>query len=616
MKNGLLLLLLMVALVAMTATAGAMAPVVKTLPAVIIGDNGDIGTGDATTAAHLLKYVNVFNLASPGVIERRTNPEDPAKLHVWYTVSVASGATTLKVSNAANLVTPMTPAEASALQATGARPTGKQINTTSDFWLSLIEDAPGVGKTSAANAAAATADANGATAAELAATVANNPKTVTLYAVDVDSVTSKVGTGAFDVYSLLNTADGYSQRVINIFNNTFTGSADGWTAVPGSGSKGTLDRSGTALTMKGAATLNTNGNVNYDKWAIQVPAGSSQNMDGMIFRATAHFTGNASSATLMPQYRLFAQDDMFLHGVSANVTSTNAAGDNGTVENMPSASTADPIENRLYWAVPTDLTDYSDTGYLNGGLAAGDDKRDYVLSFELVQIEANDTGMLSMEDMVLDVIPRPADVTPAVQWGSATGAIAFTDATNGFADAGAMPGGLPSSLAEGKVTVAAGGVTLDFGTATAVKAYRAANPVGASVMPAYASGKLMRTTWNVSCAGNIPVGFRLLAATQTAASFGAKASVDYFTPAFGAHQQYKSGTGHTVLAGTPKAGGSTIETYFFSGVAPAGALVMYPSAEVFQQDFVGSGATANWNGWGRPQPVTISAIAVEVMDAD
>jgi len=102
MKNGLAFVLVMVALVALTIPAGATAPTIQTLPAVIIGDAGDV-SGSGTEATHLLRYLNVFNLADPSIITRPNNPDDPTKLSVWYKVTVDSGSTVLKVSNATAL---------------------------------------------------------------------------------------------------------------------------------------------------------------------------------------------------------------------------------------------------------------------------------------------------------------------------------------------------------------------------------------------------------------------------------------------------------------------------------------------------------------------------------
>jgi len=164
--------------------APAIGPVIQQIPDVIIGDMGDVENGDGE-ALHLLRYVNVVNLDD---ITNEPNSGDPSKLVFWYEVANA----TLRVSNSTALIEPLTAEESAQLRASQAvkPPLSKSITQGTDFWLSLIEDAPGPGKSHAASAASASAAENGNTAAGLSAADATGGKTVVLYVID-DVLTSQ-----------------------------------------------------------------------------------------------------------------------------------------------------------------------------------------------------------------------------------------------------------------------------------------------------------------------------------------------------------------------------------------------------------------------------------------
>lgn len=612
MKNGLVLLLLMVALVAMTASAGAMAPVVGPLPAVIIGSSGDIA-GPATAETHLLRYVNVFNLSDPGVITRRTNPDDVSKLAVWYSV-LGTDSAKLKVSTSASLITAMTAAEATALTTVGTQPaTTKRIkaSTAANLWLSLIQDAPGVGKVSAVSAAAATVTLHGASVAELASLVGTaNKKTVKLYAVDVDSVTTAVGTGQFDVYSLLSVSDGLSPRTNASSGSTEGDGLTGWVWVGPLGKA--VTGSSIGFTGRNAWTTTTPG-YQYSTWGrVFTPA---INPSGLIYEAKATVTGSATNAVDTPGFRLFFIANFGVHsGGMQYLTGADTPGGQG--QNIPKAGASKEI--RIYWAAPRDLTDMGDTGLLAAYPGTPvTDKRIYGLQFDMIQQQLTDAGKnIMMTAFNLDLIPRPVNIAPARKYadgtnGSARFSPVVTVPQSGWYDNSEVIGGYGA----GVCSVGESNITIGMGSSNS--AYRKVS-VGfaeAAILPDWLDGQLIRTTYVLQAPGTSVPAFRLNTFFFGGA-YGAIMTIDNFNFDY-LRSLYKPSTGptgHSILAGTPKLAGSTVESYSYTHDAPAvPETFVYPQVDIVQRDGSGSGATANWNGWTKPGNLIINSIAIEVL---
>jgi len=605
MKNGLVLLLLMAALVAMTVSAGAMAPVVGPLPAVVVG--GDDVIDQATTDVHLLRYVNVFNLGDPGVIKRKTNPDDLSKLSVWYTVS---GGGALNVSTSASLVAAMDAAEATALVDDGTRPAAaKNIAASStDLWLSLIEDSwTPAGKSAPESAAKATLADNGATADQLLP-VENLQRTVTLYAVDTDAVTTAVGTGSFDVYTLIDEVDG-PKDVDNVANGLTKGGAAGqWQAV------GDPNHSASGIGFVGAARKPVG--FNYATWGMII--NPAVNPVGQIYAVKATITGSAASAVNTPGFRLWYISNAGVHSGGAHFKT--AAGLTATAENIP-ATGADK-ECRVYWSTPRDLTDMQDGGFMGA-------KRDYVMQFDMVQEEDSDIGnALTMTAFSLDLIPRPVDTTPVKKWADGTnGSVTMSPDPAAPGSGWSISGDTVTGFQAGTGVVGDGNITLGMGTKNNVykKANLFAGPDDAATYAPYTSGKLIRSTWVVQAAGNSVPNFRLLSAFFTPYPTPVQSQVLHYENLNydESHKATKPSATRVVLPGTPKFGGSVIEGYAYTHTAPAGAPgFVLPQVDIVQTDrsttdaggVPTAGYAANWNGWGRPGDLTITSIAYEVLN--
>jgi len=596
MKNGLILALLMVAMVALVIPASAKAPVINQLPAVVVGDAGDI-SGTGTTAKHLLRYLNVFNLADATRITRFNNPTDPSKLKVFYTTSDA----TLKVSNATALVQPLTGAEVTALVG-GTAPAGKQINTGTDFWLSLIEVAGAV----PASAAAATPDANGSTEAELAAVV-GGPKVVTLYAADADAITSSADVSAarsFDVYSVLNWADGFSIGQTPIYNADFEGDSDGWIFKAASSTSFSIPtqatNGSTGIGFQGLATLN--GKIGYSTWESPLTAIPATGRAGKVIAVNAVMSGNAASSALTPGYRMIYLSRGVIHVGGAQVLTPTG----GTQDNAP--FTGQNRDFKLYWAVPTDLNGYGDGGPLTT-VQAGNDLRDYYLNFDLIQVEDADAGTVIMDSINIGAMDRPADGAAAVKWGSGAGFTAFNDATNGWeADAKTVAG-----FDNANVAISATGVAWTMpATGTNGSGFKQAQPRAfGTLFPAWTSNKLQRISYRLTTANAAQVPtmrFLVLPLNSSSALVQAIVWGDVILTDTGQALFAPSAVGNT-FPGAPKTSGSTFETYQYTHNAPTGAdaATFHPSLDMAQ-----SPATWPNNGWARPAAAyTVTQCVIE-----
>lgn len=587
MKKGLTFALLMVAMVALAVPVSALAPVIQDLPSVIIGSAGDVSTED--TPKILLRYTNVFNLASPSVITQRNEPTDPSRLRVYY----STPSTTLKVSNKTSIIQPLTSAELTALQTAGTIPTAKVINTASDLWLSLIH----VTGTAPANAAAATPEANGATAAALASTFAT-PAVVTLHATDETAATTKIGSESFVVYSVNGAEDSYSPIAEPVIEYTFEGSASGWTYASNSGAGtglGTVPQITTATGVGFNASARTDGNVGFSSWYspvndTDIPA---SNMAGKVYRARLDLSGTAASSAAAPGYRVMYASLGFVHIGGYQVGSSDTA--------VNSPYSGNNVSTRAYWAVPTDLNAYGDSNPING--LGGLDLRSYYLFFDIVQMDASDAGTLILENLAVESIARPADVTPALVYGASGTAFNADTTTAGgwFVSTGTVPG-----YGQGSATLTANSISINMGTGTS--GYKQVAPTSQStVFPVWTSGKLYRVKHVVSCATpNTAPSFRMFLLPFTGATLASVQWADTISPSNALAYYAPAVSG---LAGAPKAAGSTIENYYYGQNAVTATAYLVPMIDVAQPN--------NWNvnGWTRPAAnLVFTTVSMEVLD--
>jgi len=615
MKKGLTIALLMVAMVALAASASALAPTITNLPSVIIGDAGDV-SGGGTTALSLLRYENVLDLA--GVVSRPNNPTTTEFMSVFYTVSGA----TLQASNATAIVPAMSGPELTSLLG-GTAPAGRKINTATDTMLSLINDAKG----SPTSAASASAGANGATAATLTADGALAPNALTLWATDSSVATDKVGSGTMIVYSVLGVADSYSPAAEVVYNSGNLGTAtghDGWTYNAQSGAQTGPNANlqsvpslatGTGVGFTGLATFSAGKSQGFSSWehtgngTILAPAASMANK---IFRATMHMSGNAASPLLCPSYRILFLSTGFAHAGGFQVTTTGGTTDTDSAINYPSASTASGVDTRMYWGVPTSTNQYAD-GQQAATVAGSEDKRSYYMTFDIMQAEAGDVGTIVMETVLIEKIVRPSGVTPTISWG--TGGRAFNETATAWSSTGNDGG---TGWGTGVFTLSDANITMKM-QSTRTSVFCQVNPIVSETAgyPAWTSNKLVRVTYVLSASNTatcpqirmfvlpwrVPLGTFQLGNTLWGEALDPSVWRGWYP--------FSSGLG---LAASPKTTGSTIETYIYTMNAPTDSgesCILTPSVDIDQNAV----QTFPTNGWSKPDAtVTMSGCSFEVLN--
>ena len=595
MKKEIIITLLMVTIVAWAASTSAVAPVIPNLPSVIIGDIGDV-SGSGTTALHLLRYENILDLGAS--VKRTNNPSTTTFMKVFYTTSNEA----VKAGNSAAVAQAMTDTDLTNLLSGTAPGATRQINNpATDSMLSLISGAVGT----FASIHAATPAANGATTAALtAAGVLTTPTILTLYATDYFMATDKVGSGTMVVYSAIDAKDSPSPADVVVYpgGDITAPGHDGWVYDNGTaaqvGPNANLQTVPSTVTangigFKGLATYATGKSQGYSSWA-HTGNGTilthAIDMDSSkIFRATLTLGGNATAPKLCPSYRILFLSTGFAHVGGFQVTTTSGTIDTHSAFNYPSAS--NPIvTTRMYWAVPKTMNQYGD-GEKAATVAGAEDKRDYYMTFDAMQMEAGDIGVLTLNNVVIAKTARPANVIPAIAWGS--GARAFNEAETAWAGTGNDGN---TAWGPGNVIVTADAVSMTMVYIRSSVFAQASPRVNETAgYPAWTSNKLVRVTYllNSSKVDTCPqirmfvLPWRVPLGTY---KIGNTLWGEALDPSVW-RQWYPQNLG-LGLAGSPKTpadGGSLLETYIYTMNAPtelAENCVLTPVVDIDQKSGV------------------------------
>ncbi|HUT24382.1 MAG TPA: carboxypeptidase-like regulatory domain-containing protein [Sumerlaeia bacterium] len=130
-------------------------------------------------------------------------------------------------------------------------------------------------------------------------------------------------------------------------------------------------------------------------------AAGEAEMADKLYSARLSLRNTAASADLCPGYRIEYTNEAFTHFGGIEVVTRDAA-------NAPSEG-ADYIAS-VVWEVPFGTTDMGDDGTLaNWPLAVGKDLRQYTILFDLFHCQRGDHGLLSVEEVEIQPIPRPAN---------------------------------------------------------------------------------------------------------------------------------------------------------------------------------------------------------------
>lgn len=620
MKKGLVLTLVLMAMLALVLPVSAKAPIINDLPTVIIGDNGDSTGG--TSPVYLMRYLNAFNLADPLLINRQNGYDVATKFHVFYQQDSAD-VPQVKPSGpptTGSIIESMTNAEVTNLTVNGVGPgAAKDIvkGASGYFWMSLLNTTINNTTSSAYDLTPA---ANGAARPYPANSADPGTATLMLYAVEDDLPTTSAAVSApapLVVLSMSDEDDSFGGDSQEIYRATFEGSTNNWFYRAATAAPGVIPASG-AATATGLGITKVAGSGSslvWGSWYMSADGTASDftQMDFTqavlgtdIYMVQAILSSTASTAVSSPGFRLIYNNVLLDHLGGLQGLTYPFFGDGSDII-VPSAGVNKEV--RVYFAPPFDLNGMGDAEAMAdfSTLAPGTftDIRGYAIQFDLVDSETADAGTIALEEIVISVMPRPADETPAQAWG--TGGDDFTAVTHPWV--GSTANATAYGFTAGTFSVTAANIVLN---AVGGSGYAQASPdiivggvndPGASSL-AWVSSELNRYTVTVASAAlNTAPHFRMMINTYTDNAgilspwwfedFGGTVPKAFYLPAAGS------------AVGVPKVAGSTISSYMWGHTAGTGTSAgwLFPGVDIFG---------IQMNNWPAENGnMTISAIKLE-----
>jgi hypothetical protein len=491
MKKGLILALLMVVVLCLALPAGAVAPLIKEIPNVVIGDTEDVASGMTVS-----RYINAFNLGDASVVDWKNLAADGYTTdlfhaYFWQAVTTGTDITTVVFAKPGTygLIDALSVSEKDALIAGGAVPAaGTRITTATSMWASFLDSGLDTAITNVYNPdVAGDGHATGNTYKKTAILTlicgVDNGSSLTLDSGSVDTftVTSENGVpdGATTVV-IVEDIDGADLPTYWTY-----GTLVGFTPLLAD-----TDVNGMGFARR-AGTVGAS-EFFYASWETSYRFDGSETVTDDVYRLVVTAISDATTGDLCPGYRLLATDLGVAHFVQMEMR-TDGFRQDGTTRNdqFPTEANA-PFgggsgttkEIKMYWAVPHSLAQMGDSGELNGlsdwvtaatmlppGDSIMDDGRDYKLTFAGAGVPG-DWGTLIATNIQVALVPRPDVVTPSVAWGTPVGTANTrgTPASQLNFNTASASGGWQqepafSGFNGGTATLATGSVTITIGNA-------------------------------------------------------------------------------------------------------------------------------------------------------
>jgi hypothetical protein len=632
MKKGFILALLVVAMVALVLPVSGRAPIIKSLPVIIIGDL-DTGNFDSGSNKGIMRFAGALDLQKTTTVDWNNDESYTSdSFHAYlFQVTAPAGATTVKPYVAGRIVdTLMTNEElADVLNGQDTPSTTTDImswtmDPAETNWLVNLFDAgrhPSITNPAGADPATQGETPDAGYTKEVAMRL-------------VCGVTSGTVLAASDANLTVRCqSNDNNERVQNftpVEDYTFTGSVEGWTwttagaaaynPVPvqttaGSGTTGIGFIQATPVVM--GEDVNHNLYCAYAGWFSPLTLPCENAELNTVYRASASLESTSASPATALGYRLRYHNRGFAHQGFIRFQSA-AEPPAGDVLNTPTAG--NPLTVKAFWAARPDLGDQADDGASATVYPAGD-QRNYRVCFEMLGF-TGEQGTLTLESISIDRLARPAAVEPEVAWGSGTDAIPFD---TGFAQDNGLPA--TTGWTAGTATMGATNMVLTLGGTG--NRYLGRKPNGASgfgdqVKPV--SNHLYRFSVTIACASReaVPcyrtvVNSLMRVGSSTSNVQRSISWIDWFafndTTGAGTKQAgYRPDT-MAACPFAPATGGSVIDTYVFSqNVADASTAttVFLPILDV-----VDKGLFATSTEWPDAiTPMTYSAASWEDLGAD
>jgi len=443
MKKGLILALLMVAMVSLVIPAGAKAPIVNSLPDVIVGDADSTPTdGDYV----VLRFIGAFDLADTSWINWNNDDSYTTDLKKVFWTVAADPDTTIGVFTEAGYVDPVTAGQWTLLEA-GTPPADPALNViqqvTGDWKTAVsfvdleaspmveadlfVDDAAVTTQTSGAYAYSSTADYSKVVTVKMAAVMTSGTKVVG----DFTGGSNK----SWDTFTVTctKTAADVATGVQNEFTHDLTGTGnEGWTyvAVPAAGVLVAPTQVDDATGIGYSTTAVATGMVAHSRWesAYDSVAGD----EAVVYRMTATLASTAAASDNCPGFRLYFKNRAFTHVGGVYFRHSSNPLQFGDEEVAPFNGNNKDI--KLYWAVPTEMTEHADGEVLEGVAFDGQwatpasriEARGYQVEFDLIA-DGGDSGRITMPTVRVDSFARPGFGTLAkapngadLAWGTAT----------------------------------------------------------------------------------------------------------------------------------------------------------------------------------------------------
>jgi hypothetical protein len=312
-------------------------------------------------------------------------------------------------------------------------------------------------------------------------------------------------------------------------------------------------------------------------------------MNGFIYRATLSMTGTANNKLFTPAFRFLYLSRTYAHVGGIWITTVGTPNDTSSAANMPWSG--NPVNERMYWAVPTGTNQYAD-GQAASTIAYYDDPdgRDYFMEFDCLQTETNDSGIVYLNHVKIEKMARPGPGTVNASWGTVTrsdGNIVGLAFNNGSGTVWTpATSDATNSWGLGTSHVGATSVTLAMQSGH-TSVFQQVNPALNNALttntgtgfPSWVTNQLMRVSYSVAISDkSLSPDYRMNVVAYhvplTAYIFGNTQWTDEFHPS--AYRTLPTPYTLTMSAGggyplSPTIGGSLVETYVYTMNAPTDA---------------------------------------------
>ncbi len=450
------ILALLASAVVMTSVAPVLAnaPIVRTLPTIILGDASDTGGGNSlyrsNTGAGTLLGIDLLDQTIAGVINWNNTGFVDTQFHVFYQQPAGDAAQYRLFDNNGAVVPGLTTPQFNAVVTPGGSGdiTGLGANDAAALAtanLDIYNETATAGGTGVADVPAATPTVDGIATGSVAGVTDGTSYAITIIAA-VDNLAGggSVASTLADSVGVLDVSSqtGVATSVLppNIFLGPNRPSLTEWTFDPVAA--GGLLAAASQFTDSVTGSIGFNVNVDPPVGGLMLGTyryigANASNLDrypmvasgqaGKVYLASVRLRSDAATASDCPGYRINATSFQQTHNVTMSVFTNSASAVGGATNNapfLPAGQGFNDFTATIAWTPPTGLVDEQDGGPLSNFFTF--DSRNYTIIVDLFHNQVGDRGSLLIEEMdvrsinVVDLVSAGADivVTGFDQWSA------------------------------------------------------------------------------------------------------------------------------------------------------------------------------------------------------